>query len=757
MRVSRRGLLVGAAVGGGVLVAWSLLPREFDNPLTPAPGEIAFDAWLKIADDGVVTVAVPQLEMGQGVTTLLPQIVAMELGADWRQVAVEPAPVSGAYANVPLAAAWSPLWRPLIAPLADEPDDLLVRRWAQDNRFTATAAGTTLAAYEQACREAGAAGRAVLAMAAAERWDVDWEACRAENGFIYHDADRASFADLAIDASRFEAPDPPPLLPDPPAEAAPLSEAAAEERVLAFPRLDLPSKVDGSHVFAADVRLPNMVYAAIRHGPFDRAELARFDEALAAPQPGIIELVRGKRWLAAVAENWWAAEQALQRMAPQFTIDAFVSSEAMDAALDTAVRSGAGQEIVRLGDGDEGYVPDFALRYDIEPGVHATLETSSATARLADGRLEMWLATQTPEAAREAAARALGLSGKDVVIYPVAAGGSFDRRLDNQIAIEAALLARETGRPVQLVWSRWQEIAASYPRAPVAALIGAQTGGEGQIRRLRARIASPPSMQEMGRRVFDNQLTWAAIEQVERRADPMMVEGLLASYAVPDASVQHIPVRLPLPTGRMRGGAHGYTCFIRECFLDEMALRNGREPMSYRIAMLGQDAPLAALLQRVAQMASWDGGAAGSGQGIACHRMDLLDASGRIAVIAEAAAGEGGVEVRRLFAAVDIGRVINRDIALQQIEGGLVFGMAQALGGATRYLEGLPVAQRLAALSLPTLRDCPEIVVELVESAEPPFDPGEIGMPAVAPAIANAFNSATGRRLRRLPLLSAAR
>ena len=755
MKVSRRGLLAGAAIGGGVLVAWSLLPREFDNPLAPAPGEIAFDAWLKIAEDGVVTVAVPQLEMGQGVTTLLPQIVAAELGADWRQVAVEPAPVSGAYANDVLAALWSPLWSPLVDSLGDEPGDLLARRFAQDNRFTATAAGTTQAAYEASCRNAGAAARAMLAMAAADRWDVDWEACRAENGFIYHDANRASFAELAIDAARYEPPDPPPLLPGAPAEAAPLSEAAAEERVIANPRLDLPSKVDGSHVFAGDVRLPNMAYAAIRHGPFDRSLLARFDEALAAQQPGIIQLVRGKRWLAAIADNWWAAEQALVRMAPQFTTDSLVSSAAMEAALDTAVRQGAGQEIERRGEGDDVYNPDFALRYDVAPALHATLETSTATARFDGGTLEIWLASQTPEAARAAAARALGLSPTDVVVYPVAAGGSFDRRLDNQVAIEVALLAREAGRPVQLVWSRWQEMLASYPRAPVAALIGCEASEEGQIRQLRARIACPPTMREFGQRLFANQLTFAAIDAVEGQADAMMVEGFLGPYAVPDASVQHIPVRLPLPTARMRGGAHGYTCFFRESFLDEMALRNGREPLSYRISMLGEDARLAEILQRAGHMANWDGGSAGSGQGIACHRMDLFGASGRIAVVANAGAGEGGIAVRSIHAAVDIGRVVNRDLALQQIEGGIVFGLAQAMGGAVSYVDSLPLQQRLAALNLPRLRDCPEITVDLLESEGEPFDPGEIGMPAVAPAIANAYHSATGRRLRRLPLLSA--
>ncbi|MDE1467511.1 molybdopterin cofactor-binding domain-containing protein [Aurantiacibacter sp. D1-12] len=754
MKLTRRGVLAGAAVGGGLLVAWNFVPRDFDNPLSPSPGEIAFDAWLKVADDGVVTVAVPQLEMGQGVTTLLPQIVAMELGADWRQVAVEPAPVSGAYANIPLAARWSPIWKPFLGSWSDDPEDALLRRWAQDNRFTVTAEGTSQAAFEDACRHAGASARAMLAKAAAERWDVEWEQCAAEGGFVYHEENRASFAELALEAARFSAPDPPPLRSAAPAERAPPGEGEGD-RVLNWPRLDLPSKVDGSHVFAGDVRLPDMVYAAIRHGPLDQSELGAFEAELASGQQGLIQLVQGKRWLAAVAENWWAAEEALRRIAPRFVIERPVESAVIVDELDRAVRSGESYLIESRGVADEGYEPDFALRYDVAPGVHATIETTSATARLRDGTLELWMATQTPEAAREAAAKAIGISAANVVLYPVAAGGSFDRRLDNQAAIEVALIARETGRPVQLTWSRWQEHAASYPRAPVAALLGAELREEGSIAQFRARIASPPTMHEFGQRLFDNKTSWAAIEEAADEPDPFAVEGMMQSYAIPDVAVRHVPVSLRLPTARMRGGAHGYTCFFRESFIDEVAQRNEREPLSYRVAMLGQDAPMVDLLQRAGRLAEWDGGTQGSGQGLACHRMDLGEATGRIALVAQASAGEGGMRVRSLYAAVNIGRVVNRDIALQQIEGGLVFGLAQALGGATEYEEGLPTHQRLAALGLPTLADCPEIVVELVDSEAPSFDPGEIGVPPVAPAVANAFFSATGLRLRRLPLLSA--
>ena len=466
MRVTRRGLLVGAAVGGGLLVAWGLMPRRYDAPLQPGAGEYAFGAWLKIGRDGVVTVAVPQLEMGQGVTTLIPQVVASELGADWRQVAVEPAPVSGAYANVPLAAHWAPLWMPFAAGLAQGEEPVFAERFAQFARFNATALGSSLAAYELPAREAAAAARAMLCMAAADRWDAAWEECEASEGFVRLGDRRLRFADLAADASGYQPPDPPPLRTEPLHERPIAGEA---EQASAFPRLDTPSKVDGSYLFAGDVRLPGMVYAAIRHAPLPEGELTHF---AARRTQGLVHLVRHKRWLAAVATNWWAAEQALNAAEARFTVTGPLDSDMIDARLERGLIEGMAIRVATRGDGDAAMgEPNLTLRYEMAPALHATLETASATARLADGRLELWLASQAPELAREAAARAVGLNVEDVVLYPMPAGGSFDRRLEHDHAIEVALIAREVGRPVQLVWSRWQESLAGRPRAPAKALL----------------------------------------------------------------------------------------------------------------------------------------------------------------------------------------------------------------------------------------------------------------------------------------------
>jgi len=672
----------------------------------------------------------------------------MELGADWRQVGVEPAPPSGAYANLPLAARWAPLWKPLLPFLADDPGDVLVRRFAEDHRFTVTADGTSLAAYEQPCRAAAASARALLAMEAAKRWGVTWEECEAKDGFVTHEDKRLSFAELALDAAGHSPPDPPPLRVEAPAEAPGRAGAEVPEY---FPRLDLPAKVDGSFVFAADVRLPDMGFAAIRHGPIDRAELSGFDESQAARRHGLLAVVKGKRWLAAVANSWWAAERALDRLAPKFEVAGALESDAVAQALEDGIAKGEAHRIVERGKGDaELAKPPHQARYDASPAMHAQLETASATARYTDGKLELWVASQAPEHARRAAAKALGISESAVVLYPMEAGGSFDARLEIDHAIEAALIAREAGRPIQLAWSRPEEMVMDRVRTPVAAVLSALTSESGYIDSWRARLALPPSAQEFGRRLFANRTSWAAIADSEGEADPLAVEGADPPYAIANLAVDHVPVRIGLPTGRLRGNAHGYTAFFTESFIDEIAHAHGREPLSFRIEMLDQDLRLAECLQRAARLADWNGGNDQSGQGVACHRIG----DGRIAAIATASRGEHGVVVEKIAAAVDIGRIVNLDIARQQIEGGLVYGIGLALGASVEYAGGYPVSGRLAALDLPLLADCPEIDVEFVDSELPPADPGELGVAVAAPAIANALFSATGLRFRRLPLLS---
>jgi isoquinoline 1-oxidoreductase beta subunit len=589
----------------------------------------------------------------------------------------------------------------------------------------------------------------MLAQAAANHWGVDWRQCDTKDGFVVHAGKRLPFGALAGDAVGYDPPSEPALRKDPAGERA--------SDPLRFPRLDLPSKVDGSHLFAGDVRLPGMAYAAIRHGPIGDTELAGYDKARAGHVPGLITLVKAKRWLAAVASNWWAAERALAQIAPNFVAHHRADTGRIETALDDAIHRGDALRLFEAGDPDRDLARDFslALRYDVAPALHATLETASATARLEDGRLELWLATQAPEAARRAAAEAAGVSLRDCVLYPMPAGGSFDRRLEYDHAIEAAAIAREVGRPVQLTWSRWQEHVAGPPRTPVTAVLAAKTDRSGAITAWKTRIACPGSAREFGSRLFGGRSAFDAMAHSAGEGDPLAAEGAIPPYAVPTMVIEHVPARIGLPTGRLRGNAHGYTAFFTESFVDELAHQTRQEALAFRIAMLAHDPRLIQCLQRVAVQANWGGGADASGQGLACHVIGANEVNpGRIAVVATARRDENGVRVDKIDAVADVGRIVNIDIARQQIEGGLVFGIGLALGSSTAYAEGLPVIGRLGELELPLLADCPDIRVAFIDSDAPSADPGELGVAVAAPALSNALFSATGLRFRKLPLLS---
>jgi isoquinoline 1-oxidoreductase beta subunit len=518
--------------------------------------------------------------------------------------------------------------------------------------------------------------------------------------------------------------------------------------------------VEGATRFAGDIRLEGMLYAAIRHAPLgDSAELGGINETKA---PGV-RLVKGPGWLAAVAPTWWAAEQALARIAPEFKVSRPVDGASVEAALDKAVKRARTERIVTVGDPEgamgEGQ-PSLVARYDIAPALHAGLETASCTARLSDGRLELWLATQAPETSRRAAAQAVGLNPRDVVLYPVPAGGSFDARLDTPHAVEAALIAKDVGRPVQLTWSRWQEQLAGMPRPPASAVLWARTrADDGAVLAWRTRVATPAAANELGRRLFGADTAREALAASRGEADPLALAGAVPPYALSHFALDHVPVSTGIPAGRMRGSADAMTAFFTESFVDELARAAGHEPLSYRIGMIGSDTRLAECLQRCATLAEWDAGADASGQGLACHRMGAAndqagDRAGRIAVIVTARQDEAGVRVEKISAVADIGRIVNRDLARQQLEGGLVFGLGLTLGATTGYARGLPLAERLSQLSLPVLGNTPEIAVEFVESSAPPVDPGELGVVAIAPAIANALHSATGVRYRKLPLFA---
>lgn len=736
----RRTLLVGTGATAGLLLAWAAWPRAYRPNLNLATGETAFNAFLKIDNSGQIVVIVPQAELGQGVTTLLPQILADELGADWRTIGVQSAPISPLYANTLLARQWlSSDW----SRLAGDAGDWAIDQYATRNALIFTGAGTSVPMFHDAYRDAGAAARVLLCQAAAARWDVPWESCDIANGLITDGGNRRlKIGEVAAEAAQFDLP-----------EILPYRQAQADRLAgQALPRLDTPSKIDGSHNFAADIRLPDMVFASIRQGPIGNAKLKSVNEDAAKRVTGFLKLVRQERWVAAVASNWWAANKALDLSDPAFELaGAPVSSDGIDKALEAAFSGSSGQRLYAQGD----LKPLFdnaslvASEFSVAPGLHLALEPMCATARVSDDAVEVWMATQAPTLARAAIADALGVGQDIVTLYPLHAGGSFGRKMDFEAGIQAALIARDMGRPVQLLWSRLEDVVQDRPSAPAHARMAAKLGRGGAIEGWLAKVAAPCAMSQTWSRIAHGKLPHEAARDAAATSTRLAVAGMDLPYALPNWAVDHYPVDPGLPVGFAQGNAHLYGAFFTESFIDELAHVTGVEAMSFRIQMLGGNPRLAQCLATVGTMGGWQGGIDGSGQGLAAHVINGVYA----AIMVEASIAGGKLSVGRIIAAVDAGEQVNPDIARQQVESGIIYGLALATGASVPYANGLPRRAMLGRMGLLRLADVGEVTVELIRSTAPPGGLTEIGAPLVAPAIANALFTVTGQRFRQLPLL----
>lgn len=737
--LSRRNVLIGGGAGVGLLVAWALWPRSHAPNLNAAEGEHVMGAFLKIGADGQIVTIVPQAELGQGVYTVLPQILADELGADWRTIAVKPAPINPLYANTLLAGQWLGHDMPTLIGKAGE---WATRQYAIRNAVMLTGGSTSVRMFAGSYREAGAAARILLCKAAAARWDVDWEACETKDGFVILGDQKLRFGELAAEAAEYDVPDMLPL------------RAKTDEDLVgrSLPRLDVPAKIDGTANYAADIRLPDMVFASIRQGPVGDATLKSVSEAEAKKVPGFLKIIRQERWVAVTGTNWWAANKALDLLDPVFSVQGpLIDTGLIDQTLEAALDNGEGERLVHQGDLEAVFAGAqiVASEYQVAPALHLAMEPMAVTARVVDGQAEVWIATQAPAFARAAVARALNIGERDVVIYPLLAGGSFGRKLESDAAVQAAIISREMKRPVQLLWSRAEDIIHDRPAPPAHARMAAKLGLGGFIEGWLAKVAAPSTLTETWARMADGALPGQAREKAAGTAERAAISGLAPPYNMGALAVDHYPVDTGLPSGRWRSNADRYAAFFNECFIDELAHVAGIEPMSFRMQMLSNHPRLAHCLSTAAALGGWEGGIAGSGQGIACHSMS----GSHIAVVVEASLKQNRLSVSRIVAAVDCGMQVNPDIARQQIEGGLIFGLAAAVGGTTAYERGLPAKMRLGALNLPRLADIGDITVEIIRSRADAGGVGEIGVPAVAPAIANALFTATGERFRTLPIL----
>jgi isoquinoline 1-oxidoreductase beta subunit len=690
LKVDRRTLLIGGGAGVGLVVAFLAWPRHPASDLATRPNEQAFGNFIKVGRDGRVTVAVPQAETGQGIWTALPQIVADELGAAWETVAVEPAPLTDAYAN----------------PLAKE------EGWPSDIRITANS--TSVRAFEQPLRKAAAVARAMLVGAAADRWNVSASDCEAADGFVINGVRTFTFGELAEEAAD---------------RSPPLSVAlrqSAKGRLVGQPlaRLDGPAKADGSWRFASDVRLADMLFASARMAP-PGGRLTHFERAAIAAIPGIRHVAARDQWIAVVAETWWAAERAMKAADPKFAGES--SPADLRPLFDAALDGGDAKEWFSRGDYSgavRGSRP-LAATYYVAPSQHLGLEPLTATARSGPEGTELWAASQAPGL----------LAADDVMLYPMPAGEPSGRAMETDAAPIAIELSRALGRPVQVVLS--QSSSQNHDRLAPGALarMTALPGAGG--------ITSAWAM-----RAVTADGLGAALGLQKSGLGRTALEGAAPPYSIPNIRIDAIRAELPFAPGYMRGSPQREFAFFIESFVDELAKAAGMEPLGFRMAMLGGNGRLARCLQGAARLAQWDGGQPGSTMGIAgCSAF-----GSHIALVATASIGDDQrVKVHRLVAAVDCGRVINPDVAMQQVEAGLIWALAQASMPSPEWVAGMPRARPFGSVGLPRLGDTPEILVRIIPSSAAPGGLSGLGTTVLAPAVANAIHAGSGKRMRSLP------
>lgn len=742
-------LLAGLAAGGALLIGWGVQPpRQRLHPARPlalAEGEVALNGWVALAPDGTVSVVVPRSEMGQGVTTALPMLVAEELDVGLEAVRVIQPPIDKIYANVTVLRENLPFHPDDAGPLA-QGAQWLMAKVGRELGIMFTGGSSSVRDAWLPMREAGAVARAMLVRAAARQWQARIEDCRTEDGFVLHrDGRSAGYGGLARLAAEAGA--------GMSARDVRLKQPR-DFRLIGKPlaRLDSRIKSDGSARFGIDARPPGMVYAAVAMAPTLGATVDAFDADAVRRMPGVLAVVDVSSALegrtgagagvAVVASSWWQARQAAQALPVTWRPGehASLSSAAILAGLERALDQESGHVYHETGSQQvAGAVRTVSAEYRAPFLAHAALEPVNCTAQVARGKVHLWASTQVPSIAVDCAARVAGVAREDVAIEVMLLGGGFGRRLEVDMVAQAVAIARALdGQPVQLIWTREQDTMHDVYRPAALARFSAQLDAGGAILAWDNKSASGA----IGHQYFKRSLGLPGVGP-----DKTTAEGEYDhQYAIPNQRVAHVTVDSPLPIGYWRSVGHSHNAFFKEAFLDEVAHAAGQDPVALRRTLLAAHPRALAVLD--AAVAAAGQPPAGRAHGVALHR----SFGSTVAQVAEVSVEAGQIRVHRVVCAIDCGLAVNPNIVAQQVESGVVFGLSAALAGEIT-LEGGKVQQSNFG-DYPLLRfgQAPQVETVVMPSSAHPEGVGEPAVPPVAPAVAAAVFKLTGQRLRSLPL-----
>jgi len=749
-------LLSGLGASAALLVGWAYLPPRSRlgnaGSLPAVEGEISLNGWIKIAANGDVLLAMNRSEMGQGVHTALAQIVAEELSLPLARVHLIPAGFESLYGNIAMFVGSLPLHPRQTEPghvsLGARLGQWTVAKLARELGINATGGSSSVSDAWEPLRWAAATARQQLLGAASLRWKLPLPELLLEDGLISHvSGPSANFGALAKEAAA-----------TPPGEVK-LKPAAKWQQIgKALARPDLAAKVNGSAVFGIDVRPDkDLLFAAVRHCPMLGGGLGVVPVNALLQQPGVLRVVQlgtvagSHAAVAVVARNSWHAQRAAAslEMAWQQRPAGALNTGLIEGRLAEQAREAAQQGYAFFSQGEVDTALAKAPRqlealYQAPYLAHATMEPMNCTARVKDGRVEVWVGSQVPGLARAVAARVAGVAEEAVTLHLTYLGGGFGRRLEADHVGQAVRVAMDTGGvPVQLLWSREEDMTHDFYRPAGAAFLQAGLDAEGKPLALRVGSAGDAITPRWMERVIP------ALAGPVEPPDKTASEGLFDQpYAIPHQRIAHLATHSGVPVGFWRSVGHSHNAFFIESFVDELAHAAGADPLAYRLALLEGLPRHAAVLKRAAQEAGW-GQVLPKGQarGLALHE----SFGSIVAQVIELSSQDGRPRVQRVVCAIDCGVVVNPGIVAQQMESAVIFGLTATLYGRIDIKDGVVQQRNFPDYPLLTLAQTPRIETHLMASDLPPTGVGEPGTPPVAPALANAWFALTGERRRRLP------
>jgi isoquinoline 1-oxidoreductase subunit beta len=721
--LSRRSLLgmvatVGTAAGGGLLFGFSVPARSQgeahasviggDGIETPREGVFAPNAFIQIDRRGKVTLVMPKVEMGQGVYTSIPMLLAEELEVPLASVTLDHAPPS----------------EKLFA------DPMLGEQM--------TGGSTSIRYAWDPMRKAGASTRTLLVMAAAQRWKVDPATCMAREGRVLHPQTGRSigYGELVDAAANLRAPQDVRLKD-------PKDFKLIGTRVK---RLDSPEKVNGAAVFGLDVRVPGMVYAAIATCPVFGGRLAKFDDTHARKIPDVQRIVSFDNGVAVIGAHTWAARRGLQALEIQWDegTGADVSTDTIIAELVKASQRGGA--VARKEGNVEKAFASAKTRIDAvyhQPFLaHATMEPVNCTVHVRPDGCEVWMGTQVPGRVADAAAKVTGLPLEKIVVHNYLLGGGFGRRLEIDMVTQAVKVAKQLNAPVKVVWTREEDIQHDMYRPYYYDRISAGLDASGMPVAWQHRIVGSSILARYAP---------AAITKNGVDPDAVAVAAELP-YDLPNQLVDYVRQEpRGIPTAFWRGVGPTRSAFVVETFIDELATYAKEDPVKYRQALLGKSPRSLNVLNEATRAARWTPGAPqGKGKG---RGVSVMHAFGSFfAMVVDVTVDDGEVRVDHVTCAVDCGIAVNPDTIEAQMQGGIVFGLTAALYGEITFKNGRVEQSNFNDYRVLRINETPDIDVHLVKSSEAPGGIGEPGTSALQPALANAIFAATGKRLHTLPI-----